>query len=114
MRKHQSADPPRRSLPRRLVRIFLKTLLTIFIILVLILLLIQTPFVQNFARAKAETYLSRKLNTAVRIGGLRINFLHSVTLKNVYIEDRQKDNLLSAGLICFKLLFLGLLQNNIS
>lgn len=113
MRKHQSADPPRRSLPRRLVRIFLKTLLTIFIILVLVLLLIQTPFVQNFARAKAEIYLSRKLNTAVRIGGLRVNFLHSVTLKNVFIGDRQKDTLLSAGLIDVNLHVLGLLHNNL-
>ncbi|HTI89776.1 MAG TPA: translocation/assembly module TamB domain-containing protein [Puia sp.] len=98
---------------KRLVRIFLRTLLTIFIILVLVLLLIQTPFVQNFARAKAETYLSRKLNTAVRIGGLRINFLHSVTLKDVYIADRQKDTLLSAGLIDVNLYVLGLLHNNL-
>jgi hypothetical protein len=95
------------------VRIFLKTLLTIFIIIVLVLLLIQAPFVQNFARARAETYLSRKLNTAVRIGGLRINFLHSVTLKNVYIEDRKKDTLLSAGVIDVNLYVLGLLHNNL-
>src|ERR1700754_497553 len=113
MTKRQSGNPPRRSLPRRLVRIFLKTLLTIFIILVLVLVLIQTPFVQNIARAKVETYPSRKLNTAVRIGGLRINFLHSVTLKDVFIADRQKDTLLSAGLIDVNLYVLGLLHNNL-
>ncbi|HEY6902096.1 MAG TPA: hypothetical protein VI233_15675, partial [Puia sp.] len=113
MRVRKSENPPRRSLPRRLVRIALRTLLTIFIILLIVLLLIQTPFVQNYARARAETYLSRKLNTAVRIGGLRINFLHSVTLKNIYIEDRKKDTLLSAGLIDVNLYVLGLLHNNL-
>lgn len=113
MGTHQSASPPRRSLPRRLVRIFLRTLLTIFIILLLVIFLVQTPFVQNFARAKAETYLSRKLNTAVRIGGLRINFLHSVTLKDIYIADRKKDTLLSAGLIDVNLYVLGLLHNSL-
>jgi len=87
--------------------------LTIFIILILVLLLIQTPFVQNIARARVETYLSRKLNTAVRIGGLRINFLHSVTLKDVFIADRKKDTLLSAGLIDVNLYVLGLLHNNL-
>jgi len=83
------------------------------IILVIVLLLIQTPFVQNFARARAETYLSRKLNTAIRIGGLRINFLHSVTLTDVYIEDRKKDTLLSAGVIDVNLHVLGLLHHNL-
>jgi len=80
---------------------------------VIVLLLVQTPWVQNIVRVKAQTYLSRKLNTAVRIGGLRINFLHSVTLKDVYIADRQRDTLLAAGLIDVNLYVLGLLHNNL-
>jgi len=80
---------------------------------VIILLLVQTPWVQNIVRAKAQSYLSRKLNTAVRIGGLRINFLHSVTLKDVFIADRQRDTLLAAGLIDVNLYVLGLLHNNL-
>jgi len=81
--------------------------------LVIVLLLVQTPWVQNIVRAKAQAYLSRKLNTAVRIGGLRINFLHSVTLKDVFVADRQRDTLLSAGLIDVNLYVLGLLHNNL-
>lgn len=108
-----SERPPSRSLPRRLVRIFLKTLLTILIILLLVFFLIQTPFVQDFARGKAENYLSRKLKTRVRIGHLDITFFRSVTLKDVYIEDRHRDTLLSAGLIDVHLRMLGLLHNNL-
>jgi len=105
--------PPRKSLVRRIVRIFLKTLLTIFIILLLLFFLIQTPWVQDFARAKAEKYLSRKLNTRVRVGHLDITFFRSVTLKDVYIEDRRHDTLLSAGLIDVHLRMLGLLHNDL-
>src|ERR1700722_14066429 len=113
MRAPASDRPPRRSLSRRLVRIFLKTLLTIFIVLLLVFFLIQTPFVQDFARAKAEKYLSRKLKTRVRIGHLDISFFRSITLKDVYVEDLRHDTLLSAGLIDVRLRMLGLLHNNL-
>jgi translocation and assembly module TamB len=113
MRVRSSEHPPRKSLVRRLARIFLKTLLTIFIILLLIFFLIQTPFVQDLARAKAEKYLSRKLRTRVRVGHLDISFFNSVTLKDIYLEDLRHDTLLSAGLIDVHLRMLGLLHNNL-
>src|SRR5579859_2132117 len=98
MSAQPSEHPPRRSWPRRLVRIFVRTLLTLLVILLLVFFLIQTPFVQNIARGKVETYLSRKLRVPVRIGHLDISFFRSVTLRDIYIEDRHKDTLLSAGL----------------
>lgn len=112
MHKSQPAHPPR-SLLSRLVRIFLKTLLTLFLILLIVFFLIQTPFVQDIVRGKAENYLSRKLKTRVRIGDLSIVLFRSVTLKNVYIEDRQKDTLLSAGLIDVDIRMLGLLHSDL-
>jgi hypothetical protein len=112
MFKSQPAHP-KRSLFRRLVRIFLRTLLTILVILLIVFFLIQTPFIQNIIRGKAENYLSRKLKTRVRIGDLYVGFFRSVTLKNVYIEDRQKDTLLSAGLIDVNIRMWGLLHNEL-
>jgi translocation and assembly module TamB len=114
MSAQPSANSPRRSWPHRLLRIFLKTLLTLFIILLLVFVLIQTPFVQNYARSKAESYLSRKLNVPVRIGHLDITFFRSVTLRDVYIPDRNRDTLLSAGLISVRLRMLALLHNDLS
>jgi len=104
---------PKRSLFRRLVRIVGRTLLTIFVILLIVFLLVQTPFVQNIIRGKAEGYLSRKLKTRVRIGDLHIDLFRSVTLKNVYIEDRQHDTLVSAGLIDVQIRMLALLHNDL-
>jgi TamB, inner membrane protein subunit of TAM complex len=113
MHARSSEHPPRKSLVRRLVRIFWKTLLTLFIILLLVFILVQTPWVQDYARGRAEKYLSRKLNTRIRIGHLDISFFRSVTLKDVYIEDRHRDTLLSAGLIDVHLRMLGLLHNDL-
>src|SRR5579863_3870899 len=97
--RNDRPERPKRSLPRRLLRILGRTLLTIFLILLILFFLIQTPFVQDIVRGKAEKYLSRKLKTQVRIGGLAVGLFHSVKLTNVYLEDRQRDTLLSAGLI---------------
>jgi translocation and assembly module TamB len=112
MRKDRPVKP-RRSLPRRLLRILGRSVLTIFVILLILFFLIQTPFVQDIVRAKAEKYLSRKLKTKVRIGGLEVGLFHSVTLKNVYLEDRQQDTLLSAGLIDVHIRMLALLHDHL-
>jgi hypothetical protein len=88
-------------------------LLTLLIILLIVFFLIQTPFVQNFVRGKAENYLSRKLKTRVRIGGLEVSFFRSVKLKDVYFEDQQRDTLLSAGLIDVRVRMLALLHHHL-
>jgi hypothetical protein len=85
----------------------------VIIILIIVIFLIQTPYVQNIIRGKAETYLSRKLQTRVNIGNLYIKFPERVVLKNIYLEDRQKDTLLSAGLIDVNIHMWGLLHSNI-
>jgi len=113
MSAEQTEPSSRRSWPRRLLRIVIRTLLTLFIILLLVFFLIQTPFVQNFARSKAETYLSRKLKVPVRIGHLDITFFRSITLKDIYIPDPRKDTLLAAGEVHVRLRMLGLLHNQL-
>jgi len=98
---------------RRLARIFLKVIATIVIVLVIVIFLIQTPYVQNIVRSRAEKYLSKKLNTRVSIGNLYIKFPENVVLKNIYLEDRQRDTLLAAGLIDVNIHMWGLLHSNI-
>ncbi|MES1249079.1 MAG: hypothetical protein ABUL46_00270, partial [Chitinophaga rupis] len=88
-------------------------MLTILIILILVIFLIQTPYIQNIIRGKAETYLSRKLKTRITIGKIFIKFPESIEIKNIYLEDRQKDTLLSAGTILVDIHMWGLLHNNV-
>src|SRR5689334_11720693 len=87
----------RRSLARRIIRIVLKTFLGIFLLILLLFLLILTPPVQQFIKKKATGYLENKLHTHVSIGRLFITLSGRVALDDIYVEDQQKDTLLSAG-----------------
>jgi len=113
MRNRRPEHTPRRSVLRRSFRILLKVFLTLIIIVVIVVILVQTPYVQNIVRGKAEKYLSRKLHTRVNIGGLYVGFPRTIQLKNIYIEDLQKDTLLSAGTIGVDLKMWGLLHNTL-
>jgi TamB, inner membrane protein subunit of TAM complex len=115
MRKSRPPNSSRRSrsVIRRLAILLLKGVLTIILIAIILIFLVQTPYVQGIVRVKAERYLSRKLNTPVAIGNLAIGFPRTVLLENVYIADRQKDTLLEAGLIHVDLDMWGLLHNTL-
>src|SRR5882724_3949300 len=96
----------------RLARIALKTILYILIFFLLIGILVQTPPVQNLLRKKTVAWLEKKLQTKVEIGRIYIGLPRKITLENVYLEDRQKDTLLSGGSLkanisLFRLIFHG-------
>ncbi len=102
-----------RKVMRRIFRITITTVLVLLGIILLILLLIQTGPVQNYGRGKLEAYLENKLHTKVRIGNLYIGFPSRIILKNIYLEDRRKDTLLSGGKIQVDISMLRLLRHEI-
>jgi translocation and assembly module TamB len=84
---------------KKALKITFKIFLGIIALLLLIVVLVQTPPVQNFARKKVQAWLQTKLNTRFEIGRLRIGFPSSVTLEKIYVEDKTKDTLLYGGRI---------------
>ena len=72
---------------------------SILFLFVLIVLLIQLPFVQQFITEKAVASLEKKLNTEVSIGKLYIDFPKEIVLEELYIEDQQQDTLAYVGLL---------------
>ena len=86
---------------------------SVIFLFILILLLIQTSFVQNFARKKIVSYLDHKLKTKVEIGKLDIKFPTTVSLQNVFFEDQSKDTLLYGGEINVNISMLRLLKNEV-
>src|SRR3712207_2779927 len=84
-----------RSLLAKIGRGFAIFLLSLIGLIFILLLLIQTAPVQNFARKKIVGYLSNKLQTRVEIGRLDIDFPKKLVLENVYFEDKTKDTLLA-------------------
>lgn len=102
----------KKNVGRRILRIVLKTVLWIFLLIVVLFLLLLTPPVQSFVAKKATNYLEKKLQTRVSIKKLYFTLSGKIAVDQFYIEDRQKDTLLSAGKLrvdmdLMKLLFGG-------
>ncbi|MEJ7766787.1 MAG: translocation/assembly module TamB domain-containing protein [Chitinophagaceae bacterium] len=98
---------------KKIGRILFRTVIIIILLLVTLLILIQTPPVQSFVVKKATAYLEKKLKTKVEIGRLFIGFPKNIVIENIYLEDRQKDTLLSGGRIKVDISMLKLLDNEI-
>ena len=97
---------------RKPARIAAKTILFIILFFLIILLLIQTGPVQNILRKNAVAWLEKKLQTRVEVGKVYVGLPKDIVLENVYIEDRQKDTLISGGKIVANIDLLKLIFNN--
>ena len=75
-------------------KIFLYILGIIFLILIAAVIFLHTNYARKFIRDKAQAYLQNKIKTKVVIGSIDYDFPQSIEIKNVYIEDQQKDTLL--------------------
>ncbi len=97
----------------RVSRIVVKTMIVLLLLIILVLFLLQTSFVQDFARKKIESYLQAKLHTQVRIGSLSIKFPEKIVLQGIYLEDLNHDTLLATGRLEVNLAMLQLLRHRI-
>ncbi|HEV7782876.1 MAG TPA: translocation/assembly module TamB domain-containing protein [Chitinophagaceae bacterium] len=97
----------------RAVRIILKSFLFILLFIVLVFLLLLTPPAQRYITTRVENYLEKKLQTRVDIGRITFDPFGNIKLKNVYLEDRQKDTLLNGALVKAKLNILKLFSNTV-
>jgi hypothetical protein len=83
----------------RFGRIALKTILwiiaSILFLALLIVILIQVPAVQNFAKDKAVTFIQGKIHTKVKIGHISLGLPKLLVLEDVYFEDQKKDTLIA-------------------
>ena len=84
---------------RRIGRIALKTILwiigSVIFLLLLVVILIQVPSVQNFVKDKAVTFLQNKIHTKVKIGHISLGLPKLIVLDSVYFEDQKRDTLIA-------------------
>lgn len=99
--------------PQKIARILLKVILFIFLFVVFLFLLLLTPPVQRFATTRVENYLQKTLKTEVEIGRISIGLPRKVVLRDVYLEDRTKDTLISGGTIKADIALLKLLSGEV-
>ncbi len=81
--------------------------------MLLIVILIQIPVIQNVAKNKAVSFLEKKIKTRVEIGKLNIGFPKKIILENVYFESKEKDTLLAGKKITVDISMFKLLDNQI-
>ncbi|MGI4803211.1 MAG: translocation/assembly module TamB domain-containing protein [Janthinobacterium lividum] len=98
-------------------RLFLKIVLWLIVsviaLILLIVVLIQVPAVQNFAKDKAVTFLENKIHTPVRIGHISLGLPKLLVLNDVYFEDQKKDTLLAGEKLKVDISLLKLLDNQV-
>ena len=82
---------------RRALYGLLGLLALLLLLVIVVVVLLQLPAGQDFVARRAESYLRDKLHTEVRIGKFRTDFRHAINLDGVYLEDQQRDTLLSVG-----------------
>jgi translocation and assembly module TamB len=98
---------------KRLLKVFVMTVLIVVGMIILIGFLIQTAPVQNFIKGKVVGYLNTKLHTKVAVGKIYISFPKNIVVDNICIEDRRRDTIFSAGSLVVDLNMLKLLHGNI-
>ncbi len=67
--------------------------------LLLLLLLLQLPAVQQWLAQRVITVLENKLETPVSLDRVRLVFFDELTIENLYVEDVYGDTLLASGKI---------------
>lgn len=93
---------------------FLGWTIGIIILLVLLLLItIQIPYIQNFAKDQAVAFLEEKIKTKVSIENLSIKFPNDIELTNVYFEQQNGDTLLFGEKLKVDISLFEILDNKI-
>ncbi|MDR7209507.1 translocation/assembly module TamB domain-containing protein [Flavobacterium piscis] len=79
---------------KKTLRILLWCVGSIIALLLLLIILIQIPSIQNYAKDKAISYLHKKIKTKVSLDRIAIKFPKEIVLEGFYFEDQKKDTLL--------------------
>lgn len=101
----------------RFGRIALKTILwiiaSVIFLILLVVILIQVPAVQNFAKNKAVVFLENKIHTKVEIGHISLGLPKLLVLEDVYFEDQKKDTLIAGDKLKVDITLMKLLKNKV-
>jgi hypothetical protein len=101
----------------RFGRIALKTILwiiaSIIFLVLLVVILIQVPSVQNFVKDKAVTFIQGKIHTKVKIGHISLGLPKLIVLEDVYFEDQKKDTLIAGDKLKVDISLLKLLNHKV-
>src|SRR4051812_24457449 len=79
---------------KKIARIILYTIGILLLLICAFIFFISIPYGKKIVRNKVQSYLSAKLKTRVIIGKVDYKIPGWIEIKNVYIEDQNKDTLI--------------------
>ena len=97
----------------KLTKILLWIIGSVIGLFLLLVIALQIPMVQNFAKNQAISFLQTKINTKVSLGRIEIGLPKNIILEEVYFEDQQKDTLLYGKKIVANISLFKLLSNEL-
>lgn len=102
------------SLLKKILKVILWIAVSLLFLLIIIVLLIQLPSIQNKIIHSATSFVSDKTHTRVEIKKLKISFPKSVVIEDLYLEDLSRDTLVYAGKVKINIALLSLLKHHIN
>ncbi|TDS19126.1 uncharacterized protein DUF490 [Maribacter caenipelagi] len=78
---------------KKYLKLLGKIVLGVLLLFFILLLVIRTPWAQNFIVSKVTNYISDKTNTKVEVGKLYLTFSGDIQVENVFLEDKKGDTL---------------------
>ncbi|MFV8341875.1 translocation/assembly module TamB domain-containing protein [Flavobacterium sp. XS2P39] len=98
---------------KKSLKIFLWIIGSVLLLFLLLVVAIQIPSVQNYAKEKAVSYLEGKIKTKISIDRIEIGLPKKVILEGVYFEDQKKDTLFAGEKLAVDISLLQLMNNKI-
>ncbi|MGL4582104.1 MAG: translocation/assembly module TamB domain-containing protein, partial [Flavobacterium sp.] len=89
-------------------------LLSLFIILLVLIVAIQVPYVQNKVKDIAITFVQDKIGTPVSLERIEIAFPKKIVIKNLYVESQQRDTLLYTDHLGVDISLFALLKSSVN
>ena len=98
---------------RKLFKYTLRIILVLFMLVVLVMILLYVPAIQNFVKGKAEQYVNRNLDMKLSVGRILLKFPLDLAVENIYLGQTEKDTLLYADVIQVNVALTELLKKEI-
>ncbi|WP_316750891.1 translocation/assembly module TamB domain-containing protein [Pedobacter gandavensis] len=98
---------------RKSLKVILWIIASLILLVVLLVLSLQIPAVQNFVKNQAISYLKNKTKTEVSLESIHIAFPKDIVMNKFYIEDRKGDTLLYAQKLAVDLDLYKIFNNKI-
>ena len=71
---------------RKLFKYILRIILVLFSLIVLVMILLYVPAVQNFVKGQAEQYVNNNLDMKLSVGRILLKFPLDLAVENIYLS----------------------------